>query len=94
MEDPLGGFLQVICDVFNRRAIPLLWRLNAFEPALQPTLCHGDVESVDMKDLAPFLREYNRVKGFDMADVENYIRGLVGWPERQPAAHEPEDTPA
>jgi hypothetical protein len=79
----LAGFLQVITDEFNRKVIPLLWRLNAFDPALMPTLCHGDIESLDLKDLSSFLTAYAGVPSFDLTDVENHIRGLAGFPERQ-----------
>jgi hypothetical protein len=78
----LGGFLQVIADVFNRQAIPLIWRLNAFPDALRPTLCHGDIESVDLKDLATFISAYSQVGGFDVSDLENHVRRLAGFPER------------
>jgi hypothetical protein len=79
----LGGFLRVICDEFNRRALPLLWRLNAFDPALMPCLTHGDVESVDLKDLGAFLTAYAGVPSFEMSDLENPVRVLAGLPERQ-----------
>jgi hypothetical protein len=82
----LGGFLQVIADEFNRRALPLIWRLNAFNPARQPTLCHGDIESVDLKDLAQFITAYSQ-SGFDLSDLEGHIRQLAGFPERDPEAH-------
>jgi len=84
----LGGFLGAICDVFNREAIPLIWRLNAFPPALRPTLCHGDIESVDMKDLAQFISAYSQIPAFDLADVENHVRTLAGFPERQAPAND------
>lgn len=81
----LGGFLQVICDEFNRRALPLVWRLNAFPPELIPSLTHGDIESVDLKDLGQFSSAYANVPSFDLSDAENHIRSLAGFPERQSA---------
>jgi hypothetical protein len=81
----LGGFLRVIADEFNRRALPLLWRLNAFPEALRPTLCHGDVETVDLRDLSAFISAYAQA-GFDVSDLENDVRRLAGFPERDPEA--------
>src|SRR5262252_9063425 len=82
MAMALGGFLLVIADVFNRHAIPLVWRLNAFPPERMPVLTHGDVESVDLKELGQFITAYGRIKGFDLTDMENHIRVLAGFPER------------
>jgi hypothetical protein len=96
----LGGFLRVIADEFNRRCLPLLWRLNAFDPARMPTLQYGDIESVDLKDLSSFLTAYTQVPQFDLGDLENTIRERAGLPERlapahdgAPAAEEDDDEP-
>ena len=87
----LGGFLRVICDEFNRRAIQLIWKLNAFDPALMPTLCHGDIESVDLKELAQFISAYANIPGFDLSDAEDHVRQLAGFPERQTSATDAEE---
>ena len=83
----LGGYLTVIKDEFNRRLLPLLWRLNAFPDALMPTLRHGDVETVDLTELARFILSFGRI--YPMADLENHIRGLAGLPERENAEEHP-----
>jgi hypothetical protein len=83
----LGGYLTAVKDEMNRRCIPLLWRLNAFPPALQPTLIHGDVETVDLTELAHFMLSFGRV--FNMQDLENHIRDLAGLPERAGAETHP-----
>jgi hypothetical protein len=83
----LAGYLQVICDEFNRHALPTVWRLNAFPDALRPTLAHGDVESVDLKELSQFITSYGRA--FNLTDLENHIRQMAGFPERLDAETNP-----
>jgi hypothetical protein len=83
----LGGYLQVVTDEINRRCLPLLWRLNAFPPALMPTLAHGDVESLDLTELSRFILSFSRV--FNATDLENPIRRMAGLPERQGAETHP-----
>lgn len=49
--DACGGFLDHICDQINRHAIPTLLQLNGEAPDKMPKLTHGDIESVDPKEL-------------------------------------------
>jgi hypothetical protein len=83
----LGGYNTAIKDELNRRLVPLLWRLNALPPALQPTIDHGDVETVDLTELARFMLSYGRI--FNMQDLENTIRTRAGLPERKGAETHP-----
>src|SRR5215471_3111168 len=83
----LGGYLTAIKDEINRRCIPLLWRLNAFPAKLQPKLMHGDVESVDLTELARFILSFSRV--FNAQDLENRFRQMAGLPEREGAETHP-----
>jgi hypothetical protein len=87
MAQSLGGYLTAIKDEFNQRLMPLLWRLNAFPEALRPALVHGDVESVDLTELARFMLSFGRV--YNMQDLENHFRGLAGLPERAGAETNP-----
>ena len=52
----IGTYLDVICDVFNRRAIPRLMRLNGKDPARQPQLIHGDIERVSLSDVGEYVK--------------------------------------
>lgn len=81
----LGGYLMAIADVFNRRALPLLWKLNGFPPQTMPTLVHGDVESVDLTELGTFIKNYAQA-GFDVLDLDDFFRMQAGFPERDPMA--------
>lgn len=78
----LGGYLLSMDDVWNRRAIPLVGRLNAWAEDKLPTLAHGDVETVDLKELGQFIKDYAQA-GFDVSDLDNHIRMLTGFPERE-----------
>jgi hypothetical protein len=83
----LGGFLAVIKDEFNRRCLPLLWRLNAFPEPMRPELAHGDLETMDLTELARFMLSFGRI--YNMQDLENQIRTLAGLPERPGAETHP-----
>jgi len=79
----LGGYLTVIKDEFNRRALPLIWRLNAWPEKKMPCLSHGDVETVDLTELARYMLSFGRI--YPMKDLENHLRAAAGWPEREGA---------
>lgn len=83
----LGGYLKVIKDEFNRRCIPVLWKLNALPPDMMPCLDHGDVETVDLTELSRFILSFGRV--YNMNDLENHVRQLAGFPERPGAETHP-----
>ena len=52
-----SSFLDNICDVINRFAIPVLVRLNGWPEALTPTLAHGPVAKVSLADLTTFIEK-------------------------------------
>jgi hypothetical protein len=83
----LGGYLTAIKDECNRRLIPPLWRFNAFPERMRGTLMHGDVETVDLTELARFMLSFGRI--YPMQDLENHMRGLAGLPERPGAETHP-----
>jgi hypothetical protein len=83
----LGGYNTAIKDEVNGRLVPLIWRLNAFPEAYMPTVAHGDVETVDLTELARFILSFGRI--YPMADLENHIRGMAGLPERENAENTP-----
>jgi len=51
----LGAILDMICEVYNRTEIPLLMKLNGVPQELTPTLEHGDVEKVNLVDVASYV---------------------------------------
>ena len=52
-----GSFLDSICDVINRFAIPDLVRLNGWAQELAPTLQHGPVAEIELSELVTFVKE-------------------------------------
>ncbi|HEX2881594.1 MAG TPA: hypothetical protein VHO25_18825 [Polyangiaceae bacterium] len=51
----LGAFLDSDCEIINRHAIPRLLRLNGMPTENPPRLTHGDIESLDLMEVANFL---------------------------------------
>jgi hypothetical protein len=57
----LGGFLDTICEVITRDAVPRLAELNSFTPELLPRLEHGDVETQDLGLLGEYISKLSGV---------------------------------
>lgn len=79
----IGGFLDSIAGVFNRHLLPRLWKLNGFDPELMPEMRPGDVESVNISELATYI---TALAGAGMAlfpdrELENHLRDAAGMPE-------------
>ena len=53
----LSSFVDSICAVINRNAIPLLMRANAWPEELTPMLEHGEVENVNLMELGAFIKD-------------------------------------
>jgi hypothetical protein len=51
----LGTFLDGIADVLNRHLVPRLFRLNGLPTDNLPQFVHGDIESLDLEDLAKYI---------------------------------------
>lgn len=82
----VGAFLDVICETFNKKAIPQLVEMNGDHFAGitdYPELIHGDVETQDLTKLADYLA---KVVGAGLLQpdegLETYIRQQAGIPER------------
>lgn len=70
-----SGFLDGICDVINRFAIPTLVSLNGWPVALSPSLAHGPVAEIGLTDLANFLTATsNAGLLFPDEGLERYLR--------------------
>lgn len=82
----VGAFLDVICETFNKKAIPQLVEMNGDNFAGitdYPELIHGDVETQDLTKLGDYLA---KVVGAGLLQpdegLETYIRQQAGIPER------------
>lgn len=87
----LGTFLDSICDVFNRYAIPRLFAFNAF-PGLKklPELEHGEIETPDLTELARYIQALSGagMPLFPDIDLENYLREIASMPKVRPESVE------
>ena len=82
----IGAFLNNICEVFNRKAIPKLIDINAphFNGITDyPTLEHGDIETQNLTDLANYLKEMAGL-GLITPDslLEDYLREQASLPPK------------
>jgi len=84
LTNALGAYMDVIADQFNRKAIPMLLRLNGMSDENPPQLTHGDVESPDLGVLGTFIQQLAGA-GFEFgadSDLENFLRRAAGVPEK------------
>ena len=82
----IGAYLDIICETFNRKAIPALIDLNAknFSGISDyPELVHGDIETQDLAKLGTYLKDMTGI-GLITPDseLESYLRGQAGLPEK------------
>ena len=82
----IGAYLDIICETFNRKAIPALIDLNAknFEGISDyPELVHGDIETQDLSKLGAYLKDMTGIGLITPDDeLENYLREQAGLPEK------------
>lgn len=82
----IGAYLDIICEVFNNKAIPQLIDLNGDHFAGitdYPELTHGDIESPDLGQLGSFIQTVTGCGALTPDDgVEDYLREVSGLPER------------
>jgi len=70
-----SSFLDNICDVVNRFAIPKLVALNGWPGELSPKLAHGPVAEIGLSELTNFIKE-TTTAGLLFPDegLESYLR--------------------
>lgn len=78
----LGAFLDMVCEVFNRYAIPRLFALNDFDLSDFPKLNHGDIGSVDLAELGTYLSQLTAagMPLFPNPEVEKHFLEVAGIP--------------
>lgn len=81
----LAGFLDSICCVINEVAIPRLLRLNGMPTENPPRLTPGDIEAMDLTQIAAFITAMSTA-GFSMdtrpdSEQTNYLLTMAGLPE-------------
>jgi hypothetical protein len=82
----LGAFLGLICEVFNKQAIPRLIGINggAFKGISgYPELVHGDIETQDLAQLGAFVRDMVGIGAITPDEsIEDYLRMAASLPEK------------
>lgn len=53
----LGAWLDSIAEVFNRNAVPILFKLNGLGTENLPKIIHGDIESVPLDELGNYIQK-------------------------------------
>lgn len=76
----LGAFLDSDCEIVNRHGIPRLLRLNGMPADNPPKLTHGDIESIDLLEIANFISTMSGA-GFDVTPEQlSYLLKQGGLP--------------
>lgn len=78
----IGAFLDIIADVFNRYAIPRLFALNDFKVSDFPKIAHGDLGSVDLKELGDYIQKLSQagMPLFPNQELEKHLIEVAGLP--------------
>lgn len=80
----LDAQVQSIAEIFNRYAIPRLFKLNVFPGITDyPKLEASQVDAPDLKTLAEYIQKLAGAKMplFPNIDLENYLRRIANLPE-------------
>lgn len=94
----IGSYLDIICEVFNNKAIPALIDINGdhFRGITDyPQLIHGDIEDANLDKLGSFVSQMvNCGALIPDESVEDFLREAAGMPERLENWSEKKDTAA
>lgn len=79
----LGAWLDSVAETMNRYAIPRLMALNGIDPDLAPKLCHGDIETPELPEIADFVAKLVTAGAplFPDRKLENQLRIWANLPE-------------
>ena len=79
----IGAYLDIICEVFNRHAIPRLIEMNPTFGDSKPQLVHGDIETQDLAKLGTFLKDMTGLGLITPDDqLEEYLRVQASLPTK------------
>lgn len=82
----IGAYLDVICEVFNSKAIPDLIEINgeSFKKITDyPTMVHGDVENVDLTALGTFIKDMTGCGALTPDEsLDEYLRSVADLPNK------------
>lgn len=79
----LGAFLDIVCETFNRFAVPRLFALNDFQITDFPKIMHGDIQAVDLKELSGYIKTLADagMPMFPDEKLEEYLKKVANLPE-------------
>ena len=80
----LGTWLNSIAEVFNRHALPRLFKLNNWQPEKMPKIMYEDIESPDLTALGSYLQSLAAI-GVPLMpdeDLDSYLRSAAHLPAR------------
>lgn len=82
MSVALNAILDSVAETFNRYAIPRLLEVNGMPTDDAPRLCHGDIETPDLPDLADYILKLSQagMPLFPDRKVENQLREYANFP--------------
>lgn len=93
----IGAFLDIICEEFNKKAIPYLVDVNGehFGGITDyPELVHGDIETQDLGKLGDYIQKMTGIGVLQPDSVlEDFVRQQAGLPERLDEYTESNTTP-
>ena len=88
----IGTYLDIICETFNKQAIPRLLDLNASHFANltdYPKMTHGDIEDPDLTKVGAFIQNMVGIGALEPDEtLEEYIRHIANLPDKTYDAHE------
>lgn len=89
----IGSWLDAIAGVFNRVAIPRLWKMNGWKLERMPVLTHGDIESPDLGKLGTYVSQLagSGVNLFPNKKLENWLKRQGGMPVDETIDEESEE---
>lgn len=81
----VDSIAKSIAEVVNQHAIPRLLKLNAMRTDKMPYLTYGQVQSVELKDVADYVSKLAQA-GIILPDrdLETHLRTLADLPEAEP----------
>lgn len=78
----IAAWLESVSEVFNRFAIPRLWRMNGWSLDRCPKLVYGDIETPDLEKLGSYVSNLagSGVNLFPNQKLENWLKRAAGMP--------------
>ena len=80
--EALKGYAHHITSQINEDAIPAIWRMNGLDFDLMPKVDPGDIEKVDLDQVAAYVTSLAGA-GYDLAtdtELENHLRSIAELP--------------